>query len=134
MTNYGHGYRQPRKSNKYHNKKSGGFDSKKEELRYQELLLLQRAGKIEGLERQVSFQLTPTVRGPETIGPRGGRKQGKVILQASSYVADFVYTDLETGEYVVEDVKGYRGGEAYKTFTLKKKFMYRIYGILIREV
>ena len=131
--NYGHGYRQPRR-NKYGAEKGGGFDSQKERARYQELLLMQKAGKIADLERQVSFQLTPTVRGPETIGPRGGRKQGKVILKGSAYVADFVYTDLETGEYIVEDVKGYKGGEAYRLFTVKKKFFYRIYGILIREV
>lgn len=132
--NYGHGYRAPRKQSKYHNIKGGGFDSQKEKMRYQELLLLQKAGKIADLQRQVVYQLTPTVRGPETVGPRGGRKQGKVLLQESSYVADFVYTDLETGEYVVEDVKGYKGGEAYRLFMLKKKFFYRIYGILIREV
>ena len=35
------------------------FDSKKEANRYQELLLLQRAGKIRDLQRQVKFELIP---------------------------------------------------------------------------
>ena len=135
--NYGHGYRnmqRRQKRSKYNNNRGGGFDSGKEALRYQELLLLQKAGKIANLERQVEYPLTPTVREPDKVGPRGGRKPGKVILKASSYIADFTYTDLETGEFIVEDVKGYKGGEAYKLVTLKKKFVYRIYGILIREV
>lgn len=130
--NYGHGYR-PRKRNKYHNHKGNGFDSQKEENRYYELKLMERAGLIRDLQRQVHFQLTPTVREPDTIGPRGGRKPGKVILEKSEYIADFTYTDNETERFIVEDVKGYRGGEAYKTFMLKKKFLYHTRGILIHE-
>lgn len=124
----------PKKGNKYNAKKSHGFDSKKEENRYYELRLMEKAGVIKNLERQVKFVLTPTVREPDVIGPRGGKKPGRVILNESSYIADFVYTDSRTGKTVVEDVKGYRGGEAYKTFTLKKKFLYDKRGILIQEV
>ena len=49
---------------KYFNKKVNingeQFDSKKEAKRYQELLLLQKAGKITCLMRQVKFVLIPS--------------------------------------------------------------------------
>ena len=47
------------KGNKYHNHKFHGFDSIKEAKRYSELCLLQKAGKISGLDRQVRFELIP---------------------------------------------------------------------------
>ena len=129
--NYGHGYK-PNRS-KYGAKKvyynGERFDSKKELNRYKELLLIQKAGRIFGLERQVKFELTPTVRGPERIGPRGGRKPGKVILDAASYVADFTYYRSDTGEFVVEDCKGFKTPD----YILKKKFLYFLRGILIYE-
>ena len=48
------------------------------------------------------------------------------------YVADFVYTDAETGELIVEDTKS----EATKTkdFVIKRKLMLAIHGIRVREV
>lgn len=129
--NYGHGY-SPNRS-KYGAKKvyynGERFDSKKELNRYKELLLIQKAGRIFGLERQVKFELTPTVRGPERIGPRGGRKPGKVILDSASYVADFTYYRSDTGEFVVEDCKGFKTPD----YILKKKFLYFLRGILIYE-
>lgn len=129
--NYGHGYKPSR--SKYGAKKvyynGERFDSKKELNRYKELLMIQKAGRIFGLERQVKFELTPTVRGPERIGPRGGRKPGNVILDAASYVADFTYYRSDTGEFVVEDCKGYRTPE----YILKKKFLYHLRGIMIYE-
>ena len=117
--------------NKYNNRKGGGFDSQKEMDRYHELLLMERAGIIHGLKRQVPFQLTPTVRKPDVIGPRGGRKPGKVILNKSEYIADFTYYQGE--DFIVEDVKGYRDGAAYREFMLKKKMLYHLRGILIHE-
>lgn len=48
---------------KYHSKKitvdGETFDSKKEYRRYRELLLLERAGLITNLQRQVKFLLIP---------------------------------------------------------------------------
>ena len=123
--NYGHGYRSKR--NKFNNHKGGGFDSDQEKRRYHELLLLERAGIIHGLKRQVHFQLTPTVREPDTYGPRGGKKQGKVILQKSEYIADFTYYQGE--DFIVEDVKGMRTPE----YILKKKMLYHLKGIMIHE-
>ena len=55
------------------------FDSHKEANRYFELRLLERAGEIKNLSRQVPFELIPTQREPGTVGPRGGTKKGKLL-------------------------------------------------------
>lgn len=99
------------------------YDSVKEYRRHDELLLLQRAGKISGLERQKKFDLLPSAKDPKTK---------KTLLRGVSYVADFVYQ--QDGKTVVEDVKGYRGGGAYAIFQIKKKLFYHTYGILITEI
>jgi len=93
------------------------FDSRREAARWRDLNLLQRAGKISDLRRQVRFLITPSFFGED----------GKAILRSSSYVADFVYT--ENGKTVVEDCKGLKTD----VYILKKKLMYEKYGILIRE-
>jgi hypothetical protein len=132
VMNYGHGYK-PKGRTKYGAKKVkiGGqkFDSQKEADRWQDLKWMERAGLIRDLKRQVHFQLTPTVREPDTFGPRGGRKLGKVILPSSEYVADFTYIETSTEKFIVEDVKGYKTPE----YMLKKKFLYHLRGILIYE-
>jgi hypothetical protein len=104
------------------------FDSKKEARRYYELLTLERAGVISDLQRQVKYVLIPAQREPDIIGPRGGRRPGKLLERECAYIADFVY--LEGGKTVVEDAKGMRT-EVYK---IKKKLMLERYGIRIREV
>ena len=112
---------------KYKNKKvtynGETYDSVKEYRRHDELKLLQKAGKISSLERQVKFELIPSQRDPDT---------NKVLLRGTSYVADFVY--VQDGKKIVEDVKGYKGGAAYAIFSLKKKLMLYLHGILIKEV
>lgn len=126
-------------ANKYNAvRTAAGFDSKKEERRYTELALLQRAGKITNLKRQVKFVLIPAQRERSTERytrgqNKGQLKPGKLIEKECSYYADFCYTD-GTGKYVVEDVKGYRGGGAYEVFKIKRKLMLKNYGIRIREV
>ena len=126
------------KKNKYNAKKVEYdgllFDSQKEVLRYKELCLLCSEGVISNLQRQVKYILIPTQREPAVLGPRGGLKQGKLLENECSYIADFVYTVNETGEMVVEDVKGYQKGEAYKAFTIKRKLMLFVYGIQIKEI
>lgn len=126
------------KKNKYNAKKIEydgiQFDSTKEVLRYKELRLLCSKGIISNLQRQVKYILIPTQRQPSTVGPRGGVKPGKLIENECSYYADFVYTVNETGETVVEDVKGYKKGEAYKLFSVKRKLMLFVYGIQVKEV
>ena len=122
------------KSNKYGNRKiqfdGQTFDSKKEMRHYTELLLLEKAGKIKDLQRQVKFQLIPAQREPDIIGPKGGHKPGKLIEREVSYVADFVYTDMQTGQTVVVDTKGFRT----KEYTIKRKMMLYFHGIRIKEV
>lgn len=110
------------------------FDSKRECLRWQELRLLQRAGKICDLRRQVKFELIPEQRMPDTLGPKGGRRRGKLLEKAVFYVADFVYYEggqpSEGGKFVVEDAKGHRTRE----YIIKRKLMLARYDIQIREV
>lgn len=98
------------------------FDSKKEARRWQELCILERAGKIHGLKRQVGYLLIQAQYD----------EAGKKLEHAASYRADFVY--WQDGELVVEDVKGYRKGPAYQLFTLKRKLMLSVYGIRVREI
>lgn len=122
-------------NNKYGNKKltidGETWDSQKEYMRWCELRLLERAGKIHGLKRQVPFVLIPTQREPGTTGPRGGYRPGKLLEKECTYVADFVYTD-ENGQVVVEDTKS----EATKTeaYIIKRKLMLWLHGLRIREV
>ena len=95
------------------------YDSKKEARRHRELLLLERAGKIKKLERQVKYVLIDAQRD----------ENQKVIERECSYYADFQYTDTSTGKTIVEDCKGYRT-EVYR---IKKKLMLHKYGIRILE-
>lgn len=119
-----------RNGTKYNAFQIAGFDSKREWRRYGELTQLVRACKITDLQRQVKYVLIPAQREPDIIGPRGGRKPGKLIEHECSYVADFVYHDLSTGETVVEDTKGFRT----KDYIIKRKLMLWVHGIRIREV
>lgn len=105
------------------------FDSKHEAERYLLLLSMQREGSISDLRLQVPFELIPSQREPDIIGPRGGVKSGKCIEKACVYYADFVYKDND-GNTVVEDAKGVRT-EAYK---IKKKLMLYVHKINIKEV
>lgn len=103
------------------------FDSRKEYMRWCELCLLQKAGKVTGLQRQVKFVLIPAQYEPDTIGKRGGVKRGKLIEREVSYIADFTYT--ENGKPVVEDSKGFRTAD----YILKRKMMLYLHGIRIKE-
>ena len=120
---------------KYHSKKTVvdgiAFDSKKEARRYCVLKVLEEEGEISGLKCQVEFLLIPEQREPDTIGPRGGKKRGKIIEKKCSYFADFVYVDNRNpGRLVVEDTKGMRTA----TYNIKRKLMLERHGIRIREV
>lgn len=107
------------------------FDSKKEANRYQELLLLEKAGAIQNLQRQVKFVLIPAQREADTIGKRGGVIKGKVIEREVSYIADFVYKkDRRT---IVEDVKSPITRKE-PLFVVKRKLMLHVHGIRIIEI
>lgn len=93
------------------------FDSKLEAHRYRELQLLERAGEISDLQRQVKYELIPSQK-----------LDGKVVERAVTYVADFVYT--ENNKRVVEDTKGVRT----KDYIIKRKLMLYVHHIRIKEV
>lgn len=118
--------------NKYNARKiyaaDGVFDSAQEYRRWNELNLLEQAGEISGLRRQVRFTLIPTQRDLDAIGKRGGVRRGRVIYRSCTYIADFVYCD--GGKTIVEDVKGVRTPE----YIIKKKLMLWVHGIIVREV
>ena len=111
-------------TSKYHAKKikweGQTFDSKKEFNRYLELRLLERAGKIKNLERQVKIPLLPSQKD----------ENGKVIERAVTYIADFVYFDTEQNKTIVEDAKGMKT----KEYILKRKMLLYLNHIRIQEV
>lgn len=111
------------------------FDSKKEYNRWCVLRIMERAGKISDLKRQVKFELIPTQRAASTevykAGPQKGLpKPGAIIEKPCSYVADFTYKD-SYGKLHVEDVKGYKKGAAFDLFVLKRKLMLFLKGISV---
>lgn len=106
---------------KYKNKKvyvdGMVFDSLKEYKRFKELSLLERAGKVHNLQRQVKFVLIPTQR-----------IDGKVRERECAYKADFTYR-TDGGQVVVEDTKGMRTRE----YIIKRKLMLYVHGVKIYE-
>jgi len=109
--------------NKYRNHRtvvgSLKFDSKREANRWGELLLLQRAGEIKDLARQVVLPID--IRGEHIC----------------NYIADFQYYEKtknwphpgEAWTLVVEDSKGVKT----RDYVLKRKLVKAIYGIKILE-
>lgn len=114
---------------KYGNKRVGSHASKKEHYRAAELKLMQRAGLISDLREQVTYELIPAQYGECGTNLKG--KITKVLLEhPCSYIADFVYTDTQTGQTIVEDTKGFRT----KEYIIKRKLMLSVYGIRIKEI
>ncbi len=102
-----------KRAGKFNNKKvttdEGVFDSTTEYKRFLDLRLLERAGEISDLRRQVRYSLDI-----------GG-------IHISAYIADFVY--IQDGKEVVEDSKGFRTRE----YLQKRRLMKEILGITILE-
>lgn len=119
----------PKRRNKYGAKKSGGYDSRKEHRRANQLKLMQRVGLISNLREQVSYLLIPTQYG-ECGTDLKGKPVRVLVERACRYVADFVYTDNKTGKTIVEDTKGVRT----KEYIIKRKLMLYVHGISIREI
>lgn len=84
------------------------FDSKAEARRYADLKLLERAGEIRDLKLQPGFELLPSFRD----------KSG-TLHRSIKYVADFRYVEVQTGQTIVEDVKGMETRE----FKMKRKML-----------
>ena len=116
--------------NKYGNKKVTVdgivFDSKREARRWTELKLLESAGEIYNLQRQVEFLLLPKQYSKTEFTKA---KKPRLVEREVKFIADFVY--MENGELVVEDVKGYNGKESY---IIKRKLMLHVHGIQVKEV
>lgn len=104
----------PKYLNKPQRTEDGYFASKKELDRWLDLKLLEKAGKISDLKRQVTYPLIVN-----------GFLVGK-------YRADAVY--VENGKKVVEDVKGRREGLPYQMFKLKAAVFKAVYGQTIVEI
>ena len=108
---------------KYRNRKvvteDGTFDSVKELRRWQELKLLQKAGEIYELQRQVPFVVVPQ------------QKDGKKVIEREvKYIADFTYRNRSDNRLVVEDTKGMKTRE----YIIKRKLLLYRFGIRIVEV
>lgn len=88
------------------------FDSKWESERWAELQLLERAGKIVGLQRQIKFPLVVN---------------GKLIC---TYIADFLWTDPETRETVVSDAKS--PATLTPEFRIKMKLLEALHGLVVQ--
>lgn len=119
---------------KYHNRKvvvdGIVFDSMKEANRWKELKVLERAGQVRNLQRQVKFKLIPVQREwTDETTATGKPKKGKLLEHEVSYIADFVYTN-RYGLEVVEDVKGVKT----KDYIIKRKLMLWVHGIRVKEV
>jgi hypothetical protein len=97
---------------KFGNKYSGGFHSKKEHRRAEELKLLHKIGAISSLRFQPKFEVIP-------------KQDGE---RAAHYIADFAYIECD-GTAVVEDTKGFKTPD----YILKRKLMLKVYGIRVRE-
>ena len=127
------GAQQRQRESKYHNEKDSRgeiqFDSKKEARRYDELMILLRAGKIRDLKLQAQFTLQESY-----VTPDGER------VRAIRYVADFAYERATAPDRagdihwlpVVEDVKS----QATKTdkYKIKAKLFRERYGFAITEI
>lgn len=114
------------------------FDSKHEMRRWDYLRLLQRAGDITELQRQVPYLLVPEQREKTfevySKGEKKGElKEGRLLERKVEYIADFQYRDKH-GKLVVEDAKGLKKGAVYAVFVIKRKLMLHRYGIRVVEV
>lgn len=101
------------------------FDSAREASRYDELMLMLRAGEIREMKVQPQFTLKESFITPE------GDLSRKVV-----YIADFSYEARVkdgTWRFVVEDVKSERTRKN-KDYRIKVKLMQENRGITVQEV
>jgi hypothetical protein len=110
----------PQKRRKYRNKHvivgSQHFDSMREAKRWLVLQGKEQRGEIRHLERQVTYQLAPSVR-------IAGEKRARPALR---FKVDFRY--VEKGEIVIEDAKGFSD----TAFRIRQHLMKAIHGLDVR--
>lgn len=111
-------------SRKYRNTKTVvdgiTFDSKREAARWTELRLLERAGHVRDLERQVVYELAPSVKFE-------GARRAQPALRL---IVDFRYTDVRACRVVLEDVKGV----ITTAFTIKRHLLKALRGLEVRLI
>lgn len=96
------------------------FDSAREARRWGELSALRLAHKIECVSRQHVYEIAPSVH-------IEGEKRKRPAVR---YRADFVYLDLSTMKWVVEDVKGFDTPVS----RLKRHLVKSVLGIDVRVI
>lgn len=99
----------------------GEFDSRAEFMRYAELLEMQRRGLINGLQRQVKYEIIPAIR--KTVEKPLKTKIKyieRVEEKAAHYTCDFQYT--QDGVLVIEDAKS-EATRKEKDYVLRRKLM-----------
>lgn len=124
------------KGSKYKNKKCEydgiKFDSQKERDRYIFLKKAECEGLISNLELQVKHELIPAVREEYVVHLKTKDKvQTRTLQLAITYTCDFQY--MKDGVLVVEDVKSSKM-MLTKEYQLKKKMLFALKGIKIKEV
>lgn len=98
------------------------FDSATERNRYEQLLLMQRAGEIEGLRLQQRFCIIPALKDRQVVQLKTRRKiVERVIERAAYYTADFVYKTKD-GRYCIEEVKS-AGTMLARDYSLRRKLI-----------
>jgi hypothetical protein len=106
---------------KYHNKPcevdGEKYRSQREMRRHQELRLLERAGQITDLRREVPFPLAPAAKILGRMRP------------ALRYFADFTYYESGKAQMTIEDCKGVRT----TAYNIKRHLMKSIHGLDILE-
>lgn len=101
------------------------FPSKLECKRYEELLLLQRAGEIHSLERQPVLKLS--INGAPILIRSKGYPNGR----QAKYTPDFAYFDNRRNKRVYCEVKGFRTSD----YALRRAVTEACYpGIIIDEI
>lgn len=133
---FGNRFGKREKGKKYNNTKVEydgiKFDSKKEMQRYLVLKTAEENGLISNLQLQVRFELIPAVKEEyiEHLKTKDKIKT-KTVQLPITYTCDFMY-DKE-GETIIEDIKA-SPKMLPKEYTLKKKMMFALKGIKIKEV
>lgn len=122
---------------KYKNKKvivdGVEFDSRFEADYWLELKRREADGEIYDLRRQVPYEIIPAVWGEKVKHLKTKDKIVPICLQkATHYIADFVYTDFDGNEVVVDTKSEYT--RTLADYRLKKKMMLAFRRIAITEV
>lgn len=89
--------------------------------RYIELVQMQRVGLINGLQRQIKYEIIPAIRVQKEIALKTKTKVvERVDEKAAHYTCDFQYT--QDGVLVIEDAKS-EATRREKDYVLRRKLM-----------